>query len=1076
MTKRTSIKFLAATLFCLLLGIGQTFAQSTVSGGIRGKVTDPQGSIVANATVTVTNVGTNKQENSETDEDGGYRFSNLQPGTYTVSINASGFGAFTQEKVVVEVGQVTTVDIPLTVAGQSATVEVTAEAPVINTNDNSNSTNINQTSINELPINGRRASNFVLLTPGVAPDGAFGLISFRGISGLLNNSTVDGGDNNQAFFSEERGRTRISSSISQDAVREFQVNTSNYSAEFGRAAGGVVNTVTKSGTNEFHGSAFYYLRDNKFGARNAFSFQTISTPTGNQTVGLKPKDRRHQFGGSLGGPLPFLNFGEGGPVTIGGKDKLFFFFSYDQQKRDFPAVSAPSSLTFFNPITVIPATVTGARCTAASPSPALTPGELLGCRGVTQAQVNNGIAFLQSLTGTVPRNADQTLILPKIDWIINSKNTFSVVYNRLRAESPAGVQSQAVVPRGIASFGDDKVTLDTLNARLNTTISSSTINEFRFQYSRDLEQQLAQPAAPGEPTTANGFSPSVSITNGITFGKPNFLDRAAYPDERRTQFADTVTFIRGRHTVKFGGDFNHVSDLLDNLFQNAGAYSYTNIANFLSDLAFPTTGGCFVGTTTVRTKCYSSFGQGFGPTAFRFKTQDYNLFIQDDFRLTPRLTLNFGLRYELESLPDPQIPNSLEPRTSDFPSDKNNFGPRIGFAYSFGEQSDNSLRGGYGIYYGRIINSTISNAITNTGVASGQRQVSLSPSSAGSPTYPNVLTAPPTAGGGGGDIIVFSPDMQNPMIHQADIIYERVIAKNTVVSVSGIFSFGRNLPTFVDTNLSAPTATRTYTFIGGPFDGQMTTVPLFTGARPNTNFTRITEIRSTIKSRYYGLVLQANRRLTSGLQFQTSYTFSKARDNGQGSQTFTSPNVPLNPFDLDLEDAVSTLDIPHRFVASAVYAPGTLFGVGRNSSLGRAIFGGFTISPIVTIQSGRPYTGTVSGNATGATSFGIIGAGGDSRIPNIERNTFRLPYSFNVDLRISRRFRLSETANLEFFAEGFNIFNRVNITNVNTRAYSVTGTAAAPTLTFDPVFGVPSEAGNSIFRERQIQFAARIQF
>lgn len=1027
MTKMFSNRFLTIAVFCLLLGAGNVFAQSTVTGGVRGRVTDPQGAIVPNAAVRIVNVGTNKEETTNTDSDGGYRFTNLQPGTYTVNVSSTGFASFSQEKVVVEVGQVTTVDIPLGLEGQTATVEVTADAPVINTNDNSNSTNINQTSINELPINGRRASNFVLLTPGVAPDGAFGLISFRGVSGLLNNSTVDGGDNNQAFFSEERGRTRISYSISQDAVREFQVNTSNYSAEFGRAAGGVVNTVTKSGTNEFHGSLFYYLRDNKFGARNPFSFQTISTPTGTQTVGLKPKDRRHQFGGSLGGPI--------------WKDRLFFFFSYDQQKRDFPAVSAPSSLTFYNLSSANVATLTS--------------------RGVTQTQINSGIAFLQSLNGVVPRKADQTLILPKIDWIINSRNTFSVVYNRLRAESPAGVQSQPVVNRGIASFGDDKVTLDTLNARLTSSISSSLLNEARFQYSRDLEQQFAQPAAPGEPTTANGFSPSVSIGGGgFTFGKPNFLDRAAYPDERRTQFADTVTYTEGRHTIKFGGDFNYVSDLLDNLFQNAGVYSYNNLVDFLSDYANPAG------------KRYTSFNQGFGPTAFKFSTRDYNFFAQDDFRITPRLTLNFGVRYELQTLPEPQIPNSLESRTASFPTDKDNVGPRIGFAYAFGEESNTSLRGGYGIYYGRIINSTISNAITNTGVANGQRQVSLRPQDAGSPVYPNVLSAPPTAAGSASDIVVFSRNMKNPEIHQADIILEKVIAKNTVVSVTGMLSLGRHLPTFVDANLAVPTTTRNYTFNGGPFDGQVITVPIFTGARPNPNFARITEIRSTIKSEYYGMVLQANRRLTDGLQFQASYTLSKAKDNGQTSQTFTSPNVPLNPYDLALESGTSNLDIPHRFVASAVYAPGTLFGVGRNSSLGRAIFGGWTISPIVTIQSGRPYSAGTSGNASGATGQGLIGAGGAGRLPNIERNAYRLPYAFNVDLRISRRFRITETANFEVFAEGFNIFNRVNVTDVGTRAYTLSGN----TLTYDPLFGIPSEAGNTIFRERQIQFAGRFQF
>ena len=1044
MSKTNSIKILAAVAICLLSGAMSIFAQSTVTGAISGKITDPQGAVVPNATVTVTNIGTNNVVTATTTNDGGFRVTNLQPGTYSVETSVTGFSQFRQEKVVVEVGKITPLDIDLTIGDTSATVEVTAEAPVINTTQQDFSNNINQTSINELPINGRRASSFVLLTPGVVPDGAFGLISFRGISGLLNNSTVDGGDNNQAFFSEERGRTRISSSISQDAVREFQVNTSNYSAEFGRAAGGVVNTVTKSGTNEFHGSAFYYLRDNRFGARNAFAFQTISTPSGTQTVGLKPEDVRHQFGGSLGGPIV--------------KDRLFFFFSYDQQRRSFPAVSAPSSLAFYNLSSSQITTLTG--------------------RGVTQTQINSGISFLQSLNGEVPRRGDQLLLLPKIDWIINDKHSFSAVYNRLRADSPAGVQSQAVVSRGIASFGDDKVTLDTLNLRLNSTLSPSVLNEARFQYSRDLEQQFGQPPAPGEPTTANGFSPSVAIGGGgFTFGKPNFLDRTAYPDERRTQFANSTTVIRGRHTLKFGGDFNHVSDLLDNLFQNAGAYSYSNIADFLSDLSFPTTGGCFVGTTTVRTKCYTSFSQGFGPTAFKFSTNDYNFFVQDDFRVTPTLTLNFGLRYELQTLPDPQIPNSLEPRTSEFPTDKNNFGPRIGFAIDATGDGKTSIRGGYGLYYGRIINSTISNAITNTGVAQGQRQVSLQPAQAGSPVYPNVLSAPPSAAGSAGDIVVFKDGMQNPMIHQMDVIFERVIAKNTVVSASGLLSIGRKLPTFVDTNLPFPTGTTNYTFVGGPFDGQTLTTPRYTGARPNTNFGRITEIRDTIGSDYYALVLQLNRRLTQGLQVQASYTYSDAEDNGQTSQTFTNSNVPLDPNNLDLEYGTSSLDIPHRFVASAVYAPGTLFGVGRNSSLGRAIFGGFSIAPIVTIQSGRPYSAGVSGNAPSATSFGILGAGGANRLPNLPPNTFRLPYSFNVDLRISRRFRLTETANIELFAEGFNIFNRQNVTNVGTTAYTISTVSGVSRLNYNTTtFGIPSEAGNSIFRERQIQFAARFQF
>ncbi|MBA3601938.1 MAG: carboxypeptidase regulatory-like domain-containing protein, partial [Acidobacteria bacterium] len=318
MNNRISIKFLVTAIFCLLLAISNTSAQSTVTGGIRGAVTDPQKAIVPNATITATNVGTNQAQTVTSDENGTFVINNLQPGTYNVLVNQSGFGNFNAQSVVVEVGQTTTLDATLAVAGQTATVQVTADAPVINTNDNSNSININQTSINELPINGRRASNFVLLTPATVPDGTFGLISFRGISGLLNNSTVDGGDNNQAFFSEERGRTRINYVISQASVREFQVNTSNYSAEYGRSAGGVINTVTKSGTNEYRGELFYYNRNNRNGARNPRAFQTILVNGVSTLVAAKPIDLREQFGGAIGGPLPFLNFGEGGPVVSSG--------------------------------------------------------------------------------------------------------------------------------------------------------------------------------------------------------------------------------------------------------------------------------------------------------------------------------------------------------------------------------------------------------------------------------------------------------------------------------------------------------------------------------------------------------------------------------------------------------------------------------------------------------------------------------------------------------------------------------------------------------------------------------------
>ena len=252
-------------------------AQSTTTGAIGGVVTNPNKEVVPGAAVSVKNIDTGKEDSATTDGAGRFKVVNLQPGNYSVNITGEGFSPYALDRVVVEVGRETSLEASLSIGAVTGNVEVTAEAPVINTTQQDFSSNLNQTSINELPVNGRRWSNFAILTPGAVPDGNFGLISFRGISGLLNNSTVDGGDNNQGFFSEERGRTRSAYSISQAAIREFQVNTSNYAAEYGRSAGGVINAVTKSGTNEFHGSAFLYDRNNKWGARNPNTFiQSVS--------------------------------------------------------------------------------------------------------------------------------------------------------------------------------------------------------------------------------------------------------------------------------------------------------------------------------------------------------------------------------------------------------------------------------------------------------------------------------------------------------------------------------------------------------------------------------------------------------------------------------------------------------------------------------------------------------------------------------------------------------------------------------------------------------------------------------
>lgn len=1042
MSKIVKLSFLVI----LVLAISETaMAQSQTTGAIGGLVVDVRKEAIPGASVTTRSSETSKEDSGVTDGEGRFRIVNLQPGLYSVTINASGFGPFNQDNVIVEVGRITELDAAMSVGQVTGQVEVTAEAPVLNTSQQDFSSNINQTSINELPTNGRRWSNFALATPGAVPDGLFGLVSFRGISGLLNNSTVDGGDNNQAFFSEERGRTRVQYSISQDAIREFQINTSNYSAEYGRAAGGVVNAVTKSGTNEFHGGAFIFVRDDRFNARQPQTFLTLADGS---IVGFKPEDNRKQFGGTIGGPIV--------------KDKLFFFFSYDQQRRNFPGVAVNNNLDFLTNVNTT----------------------TLLARGVTQPQINSTVEFLRSLTGEVARRGDQVLFLPKIDWQLNDKNILTVTYNRLRWDAPNGIQTSSTVTRGRASFGDDAVDLDWITFRLASTLSPSVLNEARFQWSREFARQNYGEPLPGEPATAPaGAAPSIAITGGLTFGKPNFLDRRAFPLEKRQQYADTITWTHGNHTTKFGGDISHVTDVNDNLFTEAGSYLYTNINDFIMDYVNWQTSGslrtanrqCVVTSGRIAGQCYSgTFLQGLGVPKFIFSTNDFNFFVQDDWRMTSRLTLNLGLRYEYQQLPEPQVPNTAfdaDPRfagkTSVFPADKNNWGPRFGFAYDISGEGRTSIRGGYGIYFGRVQNSVISNAITNTGVAASQIQVSTS-----SIIFPNTLSA---GAGNIPNVVVFAPNFANPEIHQIDLVFERMIAPNTVFSASWLGSLGRKLPTFVDVNLNNPTASTNFTFVGGPLSGQTMLVPRFTNPRPNTTVNVVTENRSTIKSEYNALVLQLNRRFTKGLQFQTNYTWSQARDVGQARGTFTENNVPTDPFNYSLERGLSDFDSPHRFVTSAVWQPGTFWGVG-DSAVSKALLNDWTVAPVFVISSGFPYDMGITGSASGVVSGGsnISGSRGRNRVILFPRNNFRFPKFWNFDMRLSRRFKFTESVKLEVLAEGFNLFNRTHIVgNLDTTAYQVSGT----NLVFRPQFlSITPPIGETLYKSRQFQFAMRFQF
>jgi hypothetical protein len=1104
-------------------------AQSTTDGAISGTVTDSSGAAVPNASVTVTNNGTNLAQSMSTDESGYFRAAKLQPASYTVSVEIAGFAGYRAEKVIVQVGSVTEISPRLNVKSAGDTVLVSAELPQVNTDSPEFAPLVDQTAINNLPINGGRWSDFALLTPAVVNDASgFGLLSFRGVSTLLNNNTIDGADNNQAFFSEERGRTRIGYSSAKASVQEFQVNTSNYSSEYGRAAGAVINTVTKSGTNQFHGELYFYDRDNEWGATNPFTRLTTQTAPGVFTSApYKPKDVRKIYGGGIGGPIV--------------KDRLFFFFAGDRFDRNFPgtAVAGTPSAFFASPVPDL--TPYGGSCTALTTRGTNNPNQtaiknsssnganvltatLGACTLMSRlgkpdyasaAQTyNDGLGGLLGELGTVPRQGQATIFFPKVDWTINSKNHASFEVNRMRWISPAGIQTSSSNTFGIASFGNDYVRETWGVAKLYTSLTSNLSNEARFQYGRDFEFEFAQPSSAYEqanfatsplfPGYSNplGLSPDVFITNGFDMGVPTFLQRPAFPDERRTQFADTVSWTHGRHSLKFGVDYAHTHDLSENLRFQYGSFSYSNLANYLSDLNAVNTCRTSGGTAI---PCYSSYQQAFGPLGFEFNTDDYAFFAEDSWRIRPRLTLSLGVRYEYEKLPDPILPNPGVPQTQQLPSDKNNVGPRIGFAWDVFGDGKTSVRGGYGIYYGRIINSTIYNALTNTGVQGGQFSYFLTATSAGAPSLPQVLSTQPTSSSAL-NISFFDPHFQAPSVQQTDLTVEREIARNTIVSVSYLGSFGRSLPDFVDTNAGAPTATINYTVAaGGPLPAGTYSTPLFATAttttggvkttvspRPNPNFGAMSEIFSGISSNYNAFVVQLNRRMTNHLQLTSSYTWAHALDYGQNGSTFSDTNDLLSPSDIRAEYGNSIFDVRNRVVVSAVaespWHVGGWLGYLTNDWL---------LAPIYSAQSGLPYSLVTSGTPTFATApdssgtvitynglgSSINGSNGRKGIDVIGRNSFRMKRTINMDLRLSKKVRLGEHYSVELLGEAFNIFNHQNVTGVNNTGYII-GTATDPvtgavngTLSFNSSFGrVTNSNSNFAYSPRQVQIGARLLF
>jgi hypothetical protein len=690
---------------------------------------------------------------------------------------------------------------------------------------------------------------------------------------------------------------------------------------------------------------------------------------------------------------------------------------------------------------------------------------------------------------------------------------------RVRWDSPYGVQTGSVVARSIDSNGNDFVKDDRAVGNWNWLINSWASNNLRFVYSRDFEFENPTASLPGEPIAPQtGLAPQVDINScgftatggtlacGWTLGTPYYLNRADYPDEKRYQVADTFTLSKGKHLIKFGVDISYVSDLL-NAYASGdqyGEYSYSQFQDYLSDymvVANKLPNQACTSTsagTTYSIPCYNDYFQTFGPLAFTVPTLETGLFVQDDWHVLPRLTLNLGLRWDHEGLPTPVLPNPAIPQTTVFPDDKKDFGPRFGFAYDITGHGTTVIRGGAGVYFGRISNEQIYEAMTQTGNAGSQLSPTIFPTTGssnatglptpGEPIYPNILAS--YSAGPSTNIAYFPSDTRLPGAEEFDLVLERQIARDTAVSLSYIGSIGRFLPIGVNTNLPAPT-TLNYTIVNGPLSGQVVAEPFFAGPKPNPAFNYMVMYCSCGTSHYNAMVLQFNRRMTSGLQFNMSYTYASDTDDvasgtGASGGEATSPaisgtgNGPVNPYNVARENGTSNLEVRNRFVGTLVWQPP--FFDHSSNAVSRALLSGWIISLNQTAESGLPFIQTISGNepsGLGATisSGGPSGGATSTRFILVAKNSNFLPPTVNTDIRIGRTFHVHERFQTELSFEAFNLANHVNYTGATGTAYSTGGTAAAPTLTYSTSFGNLTSASNGVYlTQRQLQLGAKVSF
>ena len=867
---------------CFVLALGLCFASTAwgqaqiTSGTVQGDVLDEKGGSVAGATVEAKNLDTNFTQTETANADGHFAFLSLTPGRYTLTISKAGFATVLQQNVNLTVGQ--TINIPVTMKVSSVAQQiVVTDVPVIETTKTESSSTLGELTVSSTPVLGRKFEDLLTLTPGVAitqgPDGDE--INFNGQRGVFNNISLDGGDYNNGFFGEQLGGQRAAIDITLDAVKEFQVVASGANAEFGRTAGGVVNVITKSGTNDVHGSGFEYFRTQSL--------------TANTSDGKPLKDfRRNQFGGTVGGPIV--------------KDKMFVFGAFEQIIAELtrPNLSAPL----------------GPACSVASP-----------VVGVDDAVINASaecqrVALLNFLKASVGQDDGQPVKHPirnsaalgRFDWNVNPTNQFAVSYNfdySKNTNQTFDVPTYGTSANGIE--GPSKINV--INANHYTTVSSTKLNEAHFSYQREVRPRAATSSKiPAD--TAMGFATTFRI------GSPFFLEPNVDETIWRTQLRDNFSIVRGKHNFKFGGDWLHTNN--SQVFRGffTGRYIFDSVDDFLH-YASPASMGPGFGPTAPGLLFYLQDGVPTGlskipPGASSINNEDYALFAQDKWQILPNLSLSYGLRWEAEIFPSVVTPpsqtaygiflsNPVFPSDGTLHSQKKEFQPRVGFAWDVRNNHKSLLRGSYGIFNGRQNMLSQVGSITTNGVQ--QRTIFASSATGGGPVWPNAFPVTPsntscTLGTPVNPfpcftgVRVFSKDYANPRIYTTNVAYEQEIFPSWTGYVDVTVSKGVHLTSFYNVN------------VNGLFDAKGNTVIPPGAFGPQLGDVFVTA--SPGKSLYRGATFGMRKRFSQRFQLEWNYVLSEDLDTDSNERDpFTDRRlVPNQPF---REYSFSDRDERHKF-------------------------------------------------------------------------------------------------------------------------------------------------------------------